>query len=110
MTYLFDAVGGDIEELTSRIPPENVPLVRTGLGEGGTVVATAGFVESGEELPDGTVNVWWSSPRTHTSAEARLGVGFNSSGISVHALVPDPPLTASPPPSRALIDSLIGAS
>jgi hypothetical protein len=107
VSYLHEAVPTDVKELTSRLLPEEAVLVRKSLSAGVTVVASAGFIESGQELPSGTVNVWWSPPRTRTAAEARLGVGFNTAGINVYALVPDPPLTDGPPAVLALIETLV---
>jgi hypothetical protein len=105
--YLCDAVpNANVQELTSRIPLDEISLVRGKLAAGGIVVASAGYIENGEGLPDRTVNIWWNSPRTDTQAQARLGVGFNSTGINVYALIADPPLTDRPLPSQAVIDRL----
>lgn len=109
VTYLYDSVGSPVAELTSRLPAEAVPSVREKLATGGTVVASAGFIENGEELPDHTINIWWNAPRTRTSAEARLGVGFTTTDINVFALVPDPPLIDDAQPIRDLVAMLTPA-
>jgi hypothetical protein len=86
LSHLQETVASDAQELTSRLLPEEAVRVRTSFSNGATVVASAGLVENGEELPSDTANVWWSPPRTHIAAEARLGVGFNSSRLTVMRL------------------------
>jgi hypothetical protein len=104
--YLHDTVGTDVGELSDRLLPDQARLVRDGLTGGETVVASAPFIERGEELPNNTVNVWWSPPRNHVSVQARLGVGFKATNVSVRALLPDPPLTDDPLPLVALVEAL----
>jgi hypothetical protein len=96
LRHLMDSVGADILELTSRIRPDEVAHVLEALATGVTVVASAPFVGSGDELPDGCWNIWWSLPTTVAEAEARVGVGFNARDVHVHVPMPERRLFAAP--------------
>lgn len=102
--YLRDHVGGEILELTSRMRPEELPRIQEALADGATVVGSFGMIRSGDELPTGCRNIWWTVPRTEGDAMALLGVGLANGDIQVFIPLPDPPLTSAP----LAIDGLLG--
>jgi hypothetical protein len=64
------------------------------LASGGIVVGSQIVYDLLDQLPDGTLNVWWSPPWTLAEAEKRLGVGPMSEGVETVVILSEPPLPA----------------
>jgi hypothetical protein len=64
------------------------------LASGGIVVGSQIVYDLLDQLPDRTLNVWWSPPRTSAEAEKRLGVGPTSEGVETVVILSEPPLPA----------------
>jgi hypothetical protein len=87
-------LGRTVAVVTGSTPRSERGSALEQFASGGILVGSQIVYDLLDQLPDRTLNVWWSPPWTPADAEKRLGVGPMSEGVETVVILSEPPLPA----------------